>query len=289
MRIIATSDLHYNIARSRPGVRQAAQKVAQRGGDVLVIAGDIAGIDTAIFAEALELFADFRGPKLLVAGNHDLWVAPGRCSLEKWSRELPQIARRYGFHMLDHEPYYADGVAFVGTVGWYDYSFRLRKLDVPLRFYQAKMGPGRVAAVPELSNLLESQDDLHDHHFAITAAWRDGQYVNLPFDDPGFTDHLAERLDEHLKAAVARSPHVVAVTHHLPRRELVWYRGDPGWDFVAAFLGSDKLHAVLRRYEPVKLCLSGHSHRADSIKDNGTHYVAIGSTYLDKALVELDL
>lgn len=289
VRILATSDLHYNVARSKEGVRELAEQSVRRGGDVLVIAGDVAGADPDEFAEALELFDAFRGVKVLVAGNHDLWVAAGQDSYVKWSRHLPELAQRYGFRMLDHGEIFVDGVAFVGNVGWYDYSFRLESLKVPLRFYEAKTGPGHAAAVPQLSFLVQGRDDLQDRHYEITTAWRDGRCVKLPVSDPQFTEELVGRLSGQLDRAGREAKTIVAVLHHLPRRDLVRYRGDVSWDFAAAFLGSQRFYDVLRQCPTLRLCLSGHSHRADRIQDNGATYVTIGSTYSEKVLLEFDV
>jgi len=289
LRILASSDLHYNVDRSKGPTRQLAKQVIARGGDVLALAGDIAGADPEDFEAALELFDRFEGVKLLVPGNHDLWVAHGQNSYTKWSRQLPHLARRHGFCMLDHGQVQVGAVGFVGNVGWYDYSFRSADLAVPLRFYQAKVGPGRAAAVAKFRQLVEDNHGLEDRHHQITIAWRDGQFVNLPVSDTEFTDQLVRRLDRQLTRSVNAAEKIVAVLHHLPRRELVQYRGDGDWDFAAAFLGSERFGQVLGQYDQVKLCLSGHSHRADFINGAACRYVSIGSTYTAKALMEFHL
>lgn len=289
IRILASSDLHYNMPRSQKPVRALAKEVVARGGHVLVLAGDIAGPDLREFDAALALFEGFDGIKLFVAGNHDLWVTDGRNSYAKWAQDLPAAAGRRGFVMLDHQPVQVGHVAFVGSVGWYDYSFRRTELNVPLRFYRAKVGPGRAAAMAEWRALMDGAEELDQSHYAITTAWRDGVFVKLPFTDEAFTHQLAGRLAEQVRRVSATAAMVVAVLHHLPRRDLVWYRDDPGWDFAAAFLGSERFGEVLDACRAVRLCLSGHSHRADFTRENGCRYVSIGSTYSDKALLEFDL
>jgi len=289
LRILASSDLHYNLPRSRPGVRDLAKQVAHRGADVLVLAGDIAGTKLSDFAEALELFEPFKNQKLLVAGNHDLWVDADGDSHSKWAEELPELAKQYDFRMLDCGELIVDDVAFVGNVGWYDYTFRRDDLAIPMRFYEAKIGPGFAAATPELEFLLEPRSELQRRHFRITTAWQDGRYVDLPFGDVEFTDRLIGRLEEQLVRAANKVDKIVSVIHHLPHRELVRYRGEISWDFAAAFLGSPRFSQVLGGYDQVRLCLSGHSHRADCIRDNGVEYVTIGSNYTKKALMEFQL
>ena len=74
MRILATADLHYDVWRSREPTRRLARELLAVGGDVLILAGDTAGRQIEDFRRCLELFADFSGPKLLVPGNHCVWV-----------------------------------------------------------------------------------------------------------------------------------------------------------------------------------------------------------------------
>jgi calcineurin-like phosphoesterase family protein len=289
MRILVASDLHYNIKRSIDPTRNLAQRVRQRGGDVLILAGDIAGVDESVFTEALDLFSDFKGEKMLVAGNHDLWVAPGDNSYEKWFKRLPKLAQNSGFSMLDHAPKMSGHIGFVGNIGWYDYSFRDTRLNVPMRFYQSKIGPGRARRLAEWEHLVDSVCDLHPNHYEITSAWRDGDFVRLPMTDEDFTSHLAQKLQTDLSYISPKCDKIVAVLHHLPRRELVWYRGDPNWDFVTAFLGSRCFGDILRTVDNLSLCLSGHNHRSSVVKDGSVEYITLGSTYLEKVLLEYDL
>lgn len=289
MRILASSDLHYNIPRSKEPAEDLARRVVRRGGDVFILAGDTAAIDPEMFLRGLELFHDFRGRKFLVAGNHDLWVVPGDCSFEKWTQRLPAAAREAGFEMLDHAPAVVGGIGFVGNIGWYDYSFRDDTLAIPMRFYEAKVAPGRAWRLEEYRHLLAPISDLRPDHLEITTAWRDGEYVKFPMPDAGFVEHLIERLEGDLAAVAGQCQTIVTVLHHVPRRELVWYRGDPNWDFAAAFLGSGRFRETLDRYPAIRLCLSGHNHRENALKEGNVDYISIGSTYTEKILLEFDL
>ena len=297
MRILASSDLHYNIKRSKGPAQDLAQRVLRRGGDVFILAGDIAGIEPEMFQRGLELFSGFTGKKLLVAGNHDLWVKPGQCSFEKWSKLLPALAREAGFEMLDHQPCVIGNIGFVGNIGWYDYSFRDEDLRIPLRFYEAKIGPGRAWRLEEWHHLLDKEYPLPPEHQDITTAWRDGEFVKLPMSDTEFVEHLAQKLRADLSAVAASCEKIVSVIHHVPRRDLVWYRGDSNWDFAAAFLGSRRFQEILSSsfnlnlsdFPALPLCLAGHNHHAKVVKENATEYITIGSTYVEKVLLEFEL
>ncbi|NLE28565.1 MAG: hypothetical protein GX629_02705 [Phycisphaerae bacterium] len=289
MRILASSDLHYNLKRSCVPTQELARKVCRRGGDVLILAGDIAGADDSCFLQALELFSGFHGEKLLVPGNHDLWVHGEIDSCQKWSSHLPVLAQKAGFHMLDHSSKIIGKIGFAGNIGWYDYSFRDPQLAVPLRFYQAKIGPGRAMRLEEWQHLLDPNDELLPIHSDITSAWRDGQFVRLNMTDEHFVETLLARLRTDLEDLSAKTEKIVTVLHHLPHRDLVWYRGDANWDFAAAFLGSDKFGELLQQFPKIQLCLAGHNHRAEVVKSSAMEYIAIGSTYLEKQLLELDI
>jgi predicted phosphohydrolase len=61
-----------------------------------------------------------------VPGNHDLWTRdPAESSRERYLQVLPELAAAAGFHYLDERPLLAtpEGVALVGSINWYDYSF----------------------------------------------------------------------------------------------------------------------------------------------------------------------
>jgi predicted phosphohydrolase len=258
MKIVALADLHYGL---RPDwdrlVEDLARAVTSEGGDVLVIAGDVATADAVGFGPCLDLFSAFPGARLLVPGNHDLWTR-GQDSAALYERILPALCRDHGFHMLDLEPYRApDGTAFVGSVGWYDYSFRDESLDVPRAWYEKKCYPGRLE-------------------------WMDARFVKLPFDDHAFTQRLLKRLDAHLDRT-ADAPRVVALHHHIPFPELVTRRPhDPAWTFGNAFMGSARFGRLLADRPNVVLSLSGHSHARRQSRIGNLLAVNLGTTYEKK-------
>ncbi len=290
MKILASSDLHYNIPRSKQPTRLLAKKINATNADILILAGDIAGADTTAFTEALELFSDFKGIKLLVPGNHDLWTNNGTNSLEKWKNTLPELAKQYEFIMLDGNPQIIDNIGFVGNVGWYDYSFRDETLNVPITFYKAKIGPGRALYNGNLTTDFKITPDKLTHtHIAITAQWNDRKFVKLPLTDEQFTELLTNMLRNDIEKISSKCKKIIAITHHLPARELVWYRGHPNWDFSAAFLGSKKFAETLTPYDNIIYHLSGHNHKAAKCKIANTQHITIGSTYKHKQLIELNI
>ena len=71
MRIIITADLHYRPSQRETYV-QFSHWVKAQAPDCLIIAGDV-GHPLRLFRRALQLFADLDCPKLVLAGNHDVY------------------------------------------------------------------------------------------------------------------------------------------------------------------------------------------------------------------------
>jgi len=288
MKIVVTADLHYDIARSVGPTKQLAEQICALQADALIIVGDTCGRDSRILGRCLRLFDGFCGTKLLVAGNHELWTDHGD-SLARYERELPAVARRCGFEVLDQGPAILDGVAIVGNMGWYDYSFRSPDLPIPMRFYQAKVAPGAAALLPEYRHLLNGCKDIPPEALAITTRWMDGRFVKLPFDDAEFARRLADTLAGHLEQASRRADHVVVAIHHLPFERLVPRTGRPSWDFANAYMGSGLFGQVIAACPKVRHVVCGHSHRAGGFEQDGLRCTNIGSTYVRKRFEILEL
>lgn len=289
MRILATADLHYNIWRSRGSARKVARQMCRTGGDVIILAGDTAGVETEWFADCLDLFADFTGLKLLVPGNHCLWVRDDGSSWEKYQRTLPRIARQHGFEYLDLQPALLDGIAFVGSIGWYDYSYRDESLGIPLRFYQHKVGPAAAARLPEFAHLTADSADIPPGVSGISARWMDGKWIKWPYTDRQVTNILAGHFADHLAWAAQRADGIVAVTHHLPFSQLLKKSARLPWRFANAFMGSDVFGQAMLSQPKCRLAICGHSHWHDEITIDHLRCVNVGSTYLHKRYETFDL
>lgn len=289
MRIIATSDLHYNIARSRGPTEAVAAEICRAGGDTLILVGDTASTDLGVLERALGLFDSFKGLRLAVAGNHELWAEPGGDSLARYENALREACSRNGFWYLDAAPLTRDGYGFVGSVGWYDYSFRSTRLGIPLRFYQSKVAPGWAARSEPHRHLLEPGDDIPPAAHQVTTRWMDGARVRLPFGDVDFTHRLSRTLRAHLEQVRFHADRIVAAVHHLPFAELVPRSVIPNWEFATAFLGSELLGEALLDYDCVKYVVCGHSHNQRTCRKHHLTCTSIGSTYREKRYVCIDV
>ncbi len=102
--------------------------------DIFVIAGDLAN-SLGELGETLQLFSELPCLKVMVPGNHDLWiesnhaVRKGRDSFDKYYQTIPELCAEYGFVYPIRQSYVIEDVVIVGTVGWYDYTLRDPRLD----------------------------------------------------------------------------------------------------------------------------------------------------------------
>jgi Icc-related predicted phosphoesterase len=282
MKIVVTSDLHYNIARSRKPTERIAEEICGLSADALIILGDVGGREPHIVSDCLHLFDRFQGRKFFVAGNHELWVPPGEHSLTRLEETLPELCRQAGFHPLDMEPAPLDGVGLVGSIGWYDYSFRPHWLEVPLRFYRAKMAPGAAARVKELEHLFAEQEDIPEASMRYGVRWMDGKHVSLGMSDEEFCERLAKQLDQHLRQEAARSRKIVVAMHHLPFEEVVPRTTHPSWAFAGAYMGSERFGEVILEHPKVQYAFCGHSHRGMGIRKKHVTCLNVGCTYQEK-------
>jgi predicted phosphodiesterase len=286
MRLLLTADLHYNHPKSRRVADELIDRMNETGGDVLVVIGDTAVADGDSLERCLSRFR-FAGPKLIVAGNHELWTH-GTDSYTVFAEELPRRVAALGWHWLESAPFAVGDVAVVGTIGWYDYSFAPPELGIPRRFYEAKVSPGAAERLPSFSQLLENTDDILPIAREVVARWNDGKFVKLGRSDVEFLQECLDRLQRHL-IVVEPARTVVAVTHCVPFRQLLPPPHSAQWDFVKAYLGSERLGQLLLSHGNVKHVYCGHSHFPMRADVGGIAAVNIGSGYRIKTFEVLDV
>jgi Icc-related predicted phosphoesterase len=286
MRLLATADLHYNQPKSRALADALIEAMNAIDADVVLVVGDTATTEGDALERCLSRFT-FAGPKLFVAGNHELWTHKPD-SLPIFKDELPRRVRALGWHWLEDAPLVLGDVAIVGSIGWYDYSFAWPALQIPQRFYAAKVSPGAAERFSEFTPLFAITDDISDRARRIIARWNDGRYVKVGRSDAAFLDELLESLEAQLEA-VSHFPTAVVATHCVPLAELLPPTGREQWDFARAFLGSGRMGELIRRFSNVRQILCGHSHFPVDMELGPIRAVNIGSGYREKTyrLIEL--
>ena len=218
--------------------------------DVFIIAGDIAA-STSLFERSLQHFADVPCKKLLVPGNHDIWVdspaslQQGIHSGVKYDEIIPGICERNGFTCLGAAPRVIEGIGFAGTIGWYDYTLRNKNYDdtFSLETYRAK-------------------------HYGERFTWNDLKFARW-MDDGGTRlkcdEEVAAEMEASLGKQLASLSHqgitrTVVVTHHVPFREMILYPNLLPFDFFSAYMGSNGLGDVIASHQTVCRVICGHSH-----------------------------
>lgn len=251
------SDLHVDHPANRPRARQLTAELLAHPADVLAVAGDISHRLPQV-EETLRSLADHPGRKIWVAGNHDIWIvrAGPREPKDSWAKldALSDLARAHGFHALEDHNLTVRDHTFVGSIGWYDYSFASPHLALP-----------------------------HDQY--VGKKWRDLTYMDAAYARWGCSDdEVTQRLHEALEARLAEAePPVVYVSHHVPLEELVLRRGHASWDFFNAYMGSRRIEATLRRHRVTRF-LFGHTHRPVTLIENGRFVINNPLGYPDQAL-----
>ncbi|HEY7116401.1 MAG TPA: metallophosphoesterase [Tepidisphaeraceae bacterium] len=286
MRLLVTADLHYNHGRSKALAVDVIKQMNQTGGDALLLVGDTAVADGQHLEACLSQFT-LKGPKLFLCGNHELWTR-GPDSYFLFTDELPRRVRALGWRWLETEPLVAGGAAVVGTIGWYDYTFASEQLAIPQRFYQAKLSPGAAEQLNR-NDLLADRSDITPAALEIRVRWNDGTFVKLHRNDVQFAAECAERLEDHLRAVSPTASQVVVATHHVPFRELLPPPRAGPLEFVKAYLGSQRLGDVIRRFDNVSRVFCGHSHVAARATFGQIEAVNLGSSYNWKTFQTLDL
>ncbi len=142
MRIGLTSDIHTDFS---PANRKVVSHLVDLAGnaelDVFIICGDISP-DSMTFSRTLLAFhnIDDRCKKLFVAGNHDIWVINGNINITSHDKYLliTRLCKECGFHHLGDKPIVINNIGFCGNIGWYDYSYKSDKFNIPEKDYISK-------------------------------------------------------------------------------------------------------------------------------------------------------
>lgn len=260
MKIAFISDLHVD---SSPQCRALPESIvrtlAALRPDVFIIAGDIAA-SSSLFEKTLQQFAHLPCNRLLVAGNHDIWVdspasiRQGIHSGVKYEEIIPAICEKNGFVFLGAAPRVIDGIGFAGTIGWYDYTLRNKNYDDTFsrETYRNKRYRGKF-----------TWSDLK------YARWMDAGGKRLKSDEEvagEMEDALMKQLSSLSRQGIAKT---VVVTHHVPFREMVFYPNLLPFDFFSAYMGSEGLGAVIASSPAVCRVICGHSHIKSSVTMDG--------------------
>ena len=286
MRIAAIADLHFTEER-RPRAEAIAGAVAQAGADVLVIAGDCAeGVER--LPDALALFGEFSGVRLMVPGNHDLWQDTTPFETRRlYEQTIPAIAADCGFHCLDSEPLVIDGTCFVGGMGWYDYQMRQCETPspgitvTPITVTRGEAGKMHFSSLPDARET--GWEALEPRDYAANglvwqangdrpqvAVWSDPLHLDWGAPAEQVAEEMAARIRAQIRDLAGGCSRVVGVTHFVPFSELASHHlENPRRAYARAFLGSPLLGEALLEAENLALVIHGHRHRQEARRVHG--------------------
>ncbi|MHA2423272.1 MAG: metallophosphoesterase [Candidatus Thorarchaeota archaeon] len=245
MRIAAISDIHIRSdGKDEEMIKAINRRVDEIAPDVFVIAGDISH-EVSILEETLTNLKRSDSNCLYVAGNHDVWFEEDKelGSLDKYSQTIGEVCELAGFIHLPDNPLIMDDIAIVGSMGWYDYSFKRETLDIPDESYAEKHWRG--------------------------SFWRDYYAIDWSYTDKEVTELFNSKLQYDLDTLPDHVSTVIYVSHHLPFKSLTLYRDQLPWDFFSAFMGSESTGQLLMNDGRVVLSISGHSHIRKRVEVNG--------------------
>lgn len=235
-----------------------AARVRALGPDAFVIAGDVADTTAAVEATLSE-FTNVAPACFYLPGNHDVFVEGDPCharnSQEKYEKLLPRAAAAAGFRYLGLEPHRLGDVAFVGTLGWYDYTLRDPRLDVVVDRRTYRQGLWRHTRAFDHGNAFWPRHP-GERRTNVQPASTGGDWC----DDEAVCDRMLSQLGSQLDA-VASAGAVVAAVHVVPFAAVVerGFFGDVA--FHDAYLGSARFGERLQQATNLRVVITGHLHR----------------------------
>lgn len=128
MKVAYTSDIHADVTLNNTRlIPYLIKRIEEINPDVFVIAGDISNSLESL-DNTLRLFSELSCLKVMVPGNHDVWVESnnsvrkGKDSFYKYRQAIPQVCQKNGFSYPIADPVIIDKTAIIGNIGWYDYT-----------------------------------------------------------------------------------------------------------------------------------------------------------------------
>jgi 3',5'-cyclic AMP phosphodiesterase CpdA len=261
LRIAYTSDLHIDVSdANRSGVAAVSRLVREARPDVFIVAGD-AGNTIEALEEALSAFDGVDARKLFVPGNHDVWIESEADELVdsrlKYTRRIPDACARCGFHDLGREPAVIGDIGFVGSLGWYDYSFADPRLGLREDVYWKGRHGDEIWWDKKMTYWVAPADS--------GPARRSGrEAARERMRDTDVCREMTSRLEADVRSIENRVAKIIAVIHTLPFFVGV-PRSEPPY-YLDGYTGSARLGEVLQAHPKVEHCVHGHKHTSGDWK-----------------------
>ena len=251
VRIVAFSDPHVDINNElSAGISKTRFQdvlisvLNEKKPDILICAGDVTP-NTELLQKTLKEITEEINSEyyLFVPGNHDIWykspaddTKSSTSSLDKYIRVLPEVCDRAGFHYLPQNPLSIENKGFLGTCGWYDYTYRDPTLDedISMKNYEDKA----LGAI----------------------GWNDVVYADWKMSDPEVCEWMLENLESGYQQLQRKGViDMMLIMHHVPYRQFVTYKDEIQWDFCSAFMGTQKFGDWACSHQ-ISSIIFGHTH-----------------------------
>ncbi len=252
MRINLVSDLHTDIRDNGAFVPPDVDA------DVTVVAGDARAPGTLALRKIRELYPDRSRPLLYVAGNHDFYSHHDhkrpelKTTFERQRAEMPAVAASLGIIFLDDAVIEIDGVRFVGSTLWTDFSARPGYLSFSDAVREASGARG-----------------MNDYRLIKTGAGRSRDKLQ-PRDT--INAHKVSRAFIERALAEKCDGDTVVITHHAPSYRSLRNGGmtfdDMDWCYAS------NLESLMHGDNAPSLWLHGHIHANRDYSVGNTRIVA---------------
>jgi putative phosphoesterase len=225
MKIAILSDIHEGLNR-----KQTASNIMDilkrwlkvNSPDLFIVGGDMTAGAYKSLDRLNELQNHVPNTKILfVHGNHDVYHEDSKLA----SEILLQFPGNIGNGPIEIG---TDWVV-IGDGGWYDYTF----------------------GIPSI-NEEEFSIGMHNGF-----TWPDKSYAHWPHSDVDMTSHYVAKLEDQLRQYTNKK--IIFVTHFVPFKKFVKYKGELSWDFFNAMMGSTRFGELAVKYH-VKKYIFGHIH-----------------------------
>ncbi|MHA2098068.1 MAG: metallophosphoesterase [Candidatus Kariarchaeaceae archaeon] len=240
--------------------------------DIIMVTGDVAGSTKSIqqFFEGINLDAT----KIFCPGNHDVWVNSKShdASWVKYYQVLPELCEIFGWHYLPNNPLTIKNTAFVGTMGWYDYSSRNPAWDdeISLDEYKSKINKdtGSMWMDREFAKFGYDDKQVADHLAFELISDLNSISQNLLSDPINVRSQITDSLSKWKKKKKSNSidfqslDTIIIGTHIVPFLEFVRLTGKLDWDYFSAYIGNATLGEIIDGItdELRKISVFGHTH-----------------------------
>lgn len=256
IKTVFVSDIHYH-KNYQNLVCSLVRNIGKINPDLIILGGDISDAIGG-FQYVLCLFKEHFPDKRIavIAGNHDLWCQNWVCSVKENTSEIifndyiPSVCDQVGVNYLEFNPIIINNCAFVGSIGWYDYSAKYPNLPY--------------------------EDEYYDYN--ISNYTKDGLYVKMSKSNKEFAESCLYRLKTNIEILqnTKEIEHIYVFTHVPVFKECVDYRcgssySNYSWNLGCAYFYNLTIGDYLKTVKKVKAVVSGHTHRHFDQQVKGDH------------------